>query len=271
MFKELLSKIRTLRHSHSFGCCLVCARKSSISDKKGIEKHFCIDSGYISMGKNYIKNCEKARFMNRRDSLVDIPRDLIHAHSLLVGIIGGMLEENSGKIVPKEKEDSAMSRKFVLTAAFIQGISLCEQSILQALYLQAGNLIRQEFETLGLLAEITKNKRIDGKPANAIHAPWNAKKHYGELSTLAHLSDHKILESIVGYQTTWGDFAATVPQYQKDTTIKLYGFHLAMMLKLVYELKYLYSEIYNYEADEKENAVIGNVTGILTKYNIFKS
>ncbi len=274
MFKKIISKIRTFLHihSHGFGCCLTCAHRDSPNGKnKDGGKHHHIDYGYIRTGKNYIKNFERACFVNRRDSLLGIPRELIHAHTLLLGIVGGMLEENSDKPVPNEKQGSAISRRFVLTAAFIQGISLCEQSILQACYLQAGNLIRQEFEALGQLAEIAKNERKDGKSFNAKHAPWNARKHYGELSTIAHLSDHKTLESIIGYNNTWGDFAATVPQYRKDMAIKFYGFHVSMILELVYELKYLYNEIYNYEADEKENDVIANVVGILTQLKVFKS
>lgn len=230
--------------------------------------HFFIDSAYINIGKSYIKNCKNARAANSKDSLANIPFELVYANDLLLGIVGGMLEENNGKRVPVENK--AVSRKFVLTAAFIQGISLCEQSILESLYLQAGNLIRQEFEVLGLLVEINKNKRKDGKQVNVKHARWNGSKYYGELSSLAHLSDHKIVESIVGYQTTWGDFAATVPQYQKDNTIKLYGFHVAMILGLVEELKHLYDEIYAYKLDERENDVLVSVEEILRKHKVFK-
>ncbi len=262
MLKKLISKILAIRRNHS------CVHNScSICDSEE-EKHFFIDSGYIAVGKNYIKNCENARSINRKDAFAGIPNELIYAHDLLLGVMGSMLEENNGKRVPAG--DSAISRRFVLTAAFVQGISLCEQSILEGLYLQAGNLIRQEFETLGLIDEINKNKRSDRKNVNAKYAPWNGSKHYGELSALAHLSDHRILDSIIGYNTTWGDYAATVPQYQKDTTIRLYDFHISMMLKLVYEIKYLYGEVLGYNANERENNVIGNVVGILEKHKILK-
>src|SRR3954469_23667913 len=46
--------------------------------------------------------------------------------------------------------DEKTRRRFVLTAAFVQGIPLCQQAVLSALYLQAGNLLRQEFECLAL-------------------------------------------------------------------------------------------------------------------------
>ena len=229
-------------------------------------QHYFIDSGYVAIGRNYAKNCERARILNCRDSLVDM-REFNHAHTLLLGVIGGMLEVNSGKRVPIENE--VVSRRFVLTAAFIQGISLCEQSILQGQYLQAGNLLRQENEILGLLAEVKNGKRQDGMVVNAKNFPWKGHKHYGELSALAHLSDHKILDSLVGYRTAWGDFASTVPQYQKENAGRLYGFHVSMVLGLVQELQDLYSEIYDYKPDSRENNVIDVASSILVQCKIF--
>jgi hypothetical protein len=159
----------------------------------------------------------------------------------------------------------------VLTAAFIQGISLCQKAILSSQYLQAGNLLRQEYECLCLLREIEKGRRQDGKQANAKHAPWNGSRHYGELSALAHLSDHKILESIIQYNTSWGDFSSLVPQYKKEDTKLLYGFHVAMFLDLVFELRDLYSEMYGFQFNDSDKEVMNNVIGILMDNQTLKN
>lgn len=219
------------------------------------------------MGENYARNCEHARMLNRRDGLSDM-HELLHAHTLLVGVIGSMLEQHNGRRVPVK--DEGISRKFVLTAAFVQGISLCKQSILQGLYLQAGNLIRQEYETLALLNEIKAGKRKDDKVANAKYAPGKGSKHYGQLSAYAHLSKHQILDSIIGYNTAWGDFASTTPRYQKENAERLFSFHTSMVFGLVEELQTLYAEMYGYKSDERESSVVDVVFSILVKYKIFK-
>jgi hypothetical protein len=167
--------------------------------------------------------------------------------------------------------DEKTNRRFVLTAAFVQGIPLCQQAVLSAMYLQAGNLLRQEFECLGLLREIEKGTRKDGKQVNAKHAPWNGSRHYGELSALAHLSDHKILESIIQYNTSWGDFSSMIPQYKREDIKRLYGFHISMVLDLVFELRDLYSEMFGFQFDEDEENVLNNVIGILMENEILQT
>ena len=239
-----------------------------IRDDPSKRDHYFIDAAYIAIGKNYTKNSEHARSLNRRESLADM-RELACAHTLLLGIIAGMLEEYSGKQVPID--DESISRKFVLTAAFVQGIALCEQSILQSMYLQAGALIRQEYETLGLLSEIRNGTRRDGRVANAKYAPWKGSRHYRELSALAHLSDHRILDSLIGYNTSWGDFASAIPQYQKVNATRLYSFHTSMVLGLVEELSDLYGTMYGYNPTQRETEVRDNAFSILVKHGVFKT
>ncbi|HUN54913.1 MAG TPA: hypothetical protein VMU29_07140 [Smithella sp.] len=231
------------------------------------EPHYFIDSGYIAIGKNYATHQQQAQSHNLQESSVDM-QELQAAHTLLLGVIGAILEEHDGKKIPASEE--AISRKFVITAVLIQGILLCEQTILCGLYVQAGALIRQEFDALAALSEIRQGKRKDGITPNAKNAPWKGKRHYGELSSLTHLSDHKILDTLIGYNTSWGDFASTVPQYQKINGTRLYATHIAYVLALVEELLGFYGEIYDYASDQREKDVIDNAYSILIKYGIFK-
>lgn len=265
MFKKLITKIKILFHihSHSFGCCFYCASKSLFDKQKESDKHFFIDYGYMMCGKNYIKNCKHARLANYIDSISDIPPDLINAHILLMGIIGAILEDCANKVIP---DNEVIKRKYVLIAAFIQGIYICEQSILDSVYLQAGNLIRQEFEILGLINEIKENKRRDGKTVNVKYGPNGGGRLYGELCSIAHLSIHKVIEEVISYQNSWGDYSATIPQHQKDKTIEFYGFHVAMVTSLVAELIYFYGEIFNYKFDKHGFFAIENIIEILKKY-----
>jgi len=224
-----------------------------------MEKHWFIDSRYVAIGKEYDTHSAKARKININKSIKE-NKYLNYAHTLLLGLIGGMVEEHQNRPVSGDKK---VKQRFLLTAAFIQGITLCQKSILSSLYLQAGNLIRQEFECLCLLGEIKKCKRQDKKQVNVKHAPWKSSRHYGELSALAHLSDHKILESIIQYNTSWGDFSSMVPQYKKENTKRLYGFHISLVLYLVFELQDLYSEMYGFVFEDSDEDVLKNVIGIL--------
>lgn len=219
------------------------------------------------MGENFAEHQKQARSLNQSDSLADM-RELAFAHALLVGVIASMLEANNGKKVPASNE--TITRSFVITGAFVQGISLCEQSILQGQYVQAGALIRQEFDALTALSEIRKGKRKDGSTPNAKYAPQKGARHYGELSALTHLSDHRILDQLIGYNTSWGDFAATVPQYKKANGLRMYGLHAAYVLGIVEELRGLYGEMFGYECDQKEIEVIDNAFSILVKHGVFK-
>lgn len=228
--------------------------------------HWFVDSRYIAIGENYELNMLRAIEANKNQS-ADAFKSLCMAHGLLMGLIGRMLEQHSNKPV---FGDESIGRRFVLTAAFIQGILICRQAVLGSTYLQAGTLLRQEYECLGLLREVKEGKRRDGKQVNAKNAPWNGSKHYGELSALAHLSDHEIISSIIGENTGWGDFSSTVPQYNAANTKRLYGLHVALVLDLVYQLHSLYSDMYEYEMEESEQDAITSVIGILEESDVWK-
>lgn len=236
------------------------------------EPHYFIDSGYLARGKDFKKNHLQARSFNERDSQFDMFW-LVFAHELLLGVMASLLEANNGNIVPdgdnKHNEDNR--RRFVITAAMVQGIFVCEKAILQGEYMQAGNLVRQEYEALALLSEIRAGKRKDGMQANAKYAPWKGSRHYGELSSFAHLSDHRILDTMIGYNTRWGDFASTVPQYQKENGSRLYARHIAYILGLLEELQALYGEMFEYKCDKREEKVIDTVFSILVQEGIFKT
>lgn len=225
-----------------------------------------MDSGYVVLGENYISNSSKAKRFNKRDSENDLG-DLITAHKLLLGIIGSILEQAKGADIPNKP---AVRRKFVLVSGFIQGIPLCEQSILQSMYLQSASLIRQEQETLGLLGEIKSGTRKDRVNVNIKYAPWDGGRLYGELSTLAHLCDHSLLNEIVGYNNSWGDYSSSVPQYNKDKTRDFYCFHLVMVCGLILNLFNLYYDVCEYKPSKRETDVFDIVISILIKEETLK-
>ena len=261
IFGKILNAVKQYRFRLNF---LALSRRKEVPLKG--EKHYFIDGGYVAIGRHYEIRCKNDRSLNKKDSLKDIPGELVYAHILLVGVIASILEESGEKTLPFENE--TFRRKFVLIAAFIQGISLCEQSILQGQYLQAASLIRQEYETIILLVEVEKGRRKDGKNANPQNAPWNGYRLNIPLCNLAHLSQHKLLEKIIGYNGTWGSYSSALPQYQKDSAIDFYETHLGLLLNLTQIFYHLCCEIRDDALDERRRDVLETVTGTLMKYKI---
>ena len=228
--------------------------------------HYFIDASYIALGENYTKHQEQAQSFNLRESFADM-QELRAAHTLLLGVVASILEEHADQ--KTTVSDETITRKFTITAALIQGLLPCERCILTGQYIQAGALIRQEFEAICALSEIRQGKRKDGITPNAKYAPWKGSRHYGELSRLAHLSDHKILDTFIGrYDSFWG--ASTVPQYQKINGARLYAAHTVNVLALTDELLSFYGDIYGYVSDKREKDVIDNAFSILVEHGMFK-
>ncbi|HQT82639.1 MAG TPA: hypothetical protein PLW99_00630, partial [Candidatus Paceibacterota bacterium] len=119
--------------------------------------------------------------------------------------------------------------------------------------------------------EIRAKQRKDGIAPNAKYFPWKGNKHYGMLSAFAHLSDQRILDTLIGYNTSWGDFASTVPQYQKINGSTMYALHTMLVLGLVDELRTLYDDMYGYKCSQREVDAVDNVFSILVKHGIFKT
>lgn len=258
--KDIFKKYRIRREVSRLG------RIQGATLPKNGERHYLIDSAYVALGRRYDELCEKAKRFNKKDSLRDVPFELIYAHSLLLGAIASFLEENNGNPVPS---DDNTRRKFVLIMSFIQGISLCEQTILKSSYIQAGALLRQEYEITVLLNEITKGIRKDKKLINAKNAPWESKGLYDPLSKLHHLHEHRFVESIVGYNTTWGDYSSALPQYRKDKAIAFYATHVGLVFNIANEMECLYQQfVPNLSQDERQKGIMETVRGILMKHRV---
>ena len=209
--------------------------------------HF-IDSAYIRIAGEFVKLCEEARQANSANAYKGLGI-LVHAHNLVFGVIAAELERHAKQ--GAEVDESAKRRLF-LTAAFIQGISLCEQTIAEGLYGQAGALLRQEIECLAAIKENTKKKRKDGRTPNVVMSPWKMGKKYGELSDIAHLSNHDILEALYVYSNEWGRGAGIVPQYVLETTKFFYGAHVAALLAVASDIDQLYQDIYKTSFGDRE-------------------
>ena len=115
---------------------------------------------------------------------------LLDAHLLIIGVLAtGMLRTN-GKIV---RSTDTSEERGALFAAYFIGIGLCERAIEEGRYLQAHALLRQEMETLAQLKAVSRGSRNETRAPDVSVLEQSIRRMYGELSSAAHVSAHRIV------------------------------------------------------------------------------
>ncbi|MFP2932863.1 SEC-C domain-containing protein [Pyxidicoccus sp. 3LG] len=188
---------------------------------------------------------------------------LIDAHLMATGVIGHAISRKSG--VAGANSKSAHER-LNLIASFIQGISLAETAICQGLYIQAAALLKQELETLAAVMEVRQDKRKDGNTPQVHGLPWNLKKLYGPLNSLAHVAKGDLLAGVYGIKPM-GDLSPTsvIPVFNDAHARHLYASHVAMLVIAALELDQLYRSLYAEGLSEEEFRVLVSACEVLQK------
>ena len=114
-----------------------------------------------------------------RKSLMGSCDPYLHAIALAKGVIVTVVERFSGR---PGQTDKSISARLLQSAAFIQGMGLCEAAIEEALYAQAGALVRQEMESIAAMEESKLGKRKDNATPNVQHVPPALRRAYGQLA-----------------------------------------------------------------------------------------
>jgi uncharacterized protein YegJ (DUF2314 family) len=123
-------------------------------------------------------------------------------------------------------------------------MGLCEQAILEAMYSQAGALVRQEMECIAAMEESKLGKRTENKTPNINHAPPELRRAYGQLSMMTHTSSTAMLISLLATTSASADFVSVVPQYNHEAARMLIGLHAALLIEFAVQLHILYLDAY---------------------------
>ncbi len=161
--------------------------------------------------------------------------------ALAKGVIVTVVERVSGR--PGQSDESISSR-LLQSAAFIQGIGLCEQSIFEALYVQAGALVRQEMEVIASMEESKLGTRDENTTPNVRHVPKELRRAYGQLSMMTHTSSMAMLDALLSTTSNSLYFASVVPQYNHEAARMLIGLHAALLIEFAVQLHILYFDSY---------------------------
>lgn len=213
----------------------------------------------------YYNQQEQQSNMNIEKSK-QILKDLLYAHVTAVGILEDIIKKYLG--VPG-KTNKTINEKLWLISAFYQGIEVCEELLKQGRYTLAAPILRQEYEIITKIYELDNGHYNREKVASAKYFT-GFPKVYGMLSELTHLL--KDVDEIIFREENRGEVAGVklLPTVHEDLCIELYGLHIFFIMTIIVEIEDLYSEMYGYVSDEKNEKYTELVLKTLLEKGIIK-
>lgn len=168
--------------------------------------------------------------------------DLLDARMLLMAALAASLKVKNG--VPG-KTDESISHRLVLMATLIQGMPATETLISEGQYAKAAAALKQDYEILARINEVTGGVARPGKTPNAKFAPSGSQRIYGDLNTVAHPSNQEALNDLLDKLHS-GDVhgVSPTPALNANAARGLYEVHVFTLLHAVREQLTLLNELY---------------------------
>lgn len=218
----------------------------------------------IRLFEEQIVNRKRIRELSKQ-----ICSELLIAHCLSLGVIKYMYDQFLG--IPG-KTNAKISAQLPLLASFIQGIDLCEISIMEGLYSQAATLLKQELETIAAVNECIIEKRKNKRTPNVKHVGFGLGEEYGFLNGIGHLSDKDLFEHIFSAvpDSRMKDQrpVSIVPQFDKEYCRYFYSMHILLIFQAIQQLEQLFTDMYGYEKAEKIQQALNRIQNILMKCGV---
>lgn len=149
-----------------------------------------------------------------------------------------------------QSQDAVLMGRMGLIAQFIQGIPITETAISEGLYAQAGNLLKQQLETLAALEEYESGKRRDGKTPQVRGRLSSFGRLYGDFNEAAHPAKAAIVNSLA----TWERGHTTIPQFRQKLFETLFAYHALFVSMLLAYMRPIFIEGFNVDWDSDEEA-----------------
>lgn len=137
----------------------------------------------------------------------------------------------------------SIEERLFLIAAFIQGVSITENAILEAQYIKAAAIMKQDYEIITRIQQVIEGKAIQGDNPNAKYAPKGASFVNGYLNDIAHISKIDVLKFYLGSQVN--KFGIEIAPAIKEEQMKTFYLYFMMICVEINETAIsLYKEIY---------------------------
>lgn len=193
----------------------------------------------------------------------DVTQGVVGSHRTAWAATIGMVRrfEKRTISVPLDKE-VILHHRMVLVISFLQGISLCYETIGNGFYVQAAGLLRQEMETIAALVEARctgEVKKITGRgqQVGKGNIAWNMNRLHGPLSSATHLTDPALLDGLYRSVATIeeglsGRPLRLMPLYSKGDTENFWAFQAGLILQLFQEANFVLVDLYGEGANAVE-------------------
>lgn len=155
----------------------------------------------------------------------------------------------------KSASDKKQIQKMQLLTAYLQGIDISTNLILEGNYIKASATLKQDFEIIVRLNEIHNNKAKDGRTPNAQNGPVTYKEMYGYLNDLAHISKDSIMNFALKHKTKNSNGVSPVKKINKSIAHRLMAYNAAVKVEIFRQCLNLYLDLAGQDDTHKQSLV----------------
>lgn len=144
------------------------------------------------------------------------------------------------KLVTKEKKQV---QKMQLVTAYLQGINISTNLILEGNYIKASATLKQDYETIVRLSEVHTNRAKEGKTPNPQNGPPTYREMYGYLNDIAHIAKGGILNFVLKHESENLKGISPVKKFHKIIARRLMSYNVAVKVEMFRQCLNLYFEL----------------------------
>ncbi|MFC3561189.1 hypothetical protein [Pedobacter jamesrossensis] len=143
----------------------------------------------------------------------------------------------------KRSWDTRLNEKMQLFAAYRQGFNVSYGLVIEGNYIKASGVIKQDFEIITRLTEITLRRNKYGRVPNVQNSPVTYREMYNYLNDIAHISKDDILRRILLYEREDKSFAIThAKKFNKVIAHRLMSYIIAIKIELLRQCLNFYKD-----------------------------
>jgi hypothetical protein len=156
-------------------------------------------------------------------------------------------------------KDKKQIQKMQLVTAYLQGIDISTNLILEGNYIKASATLKQDYEIIVRLNEVHTNRAKNGKTPNAQNGPVTYKEMYGYLNDIAHISKDGILNYVLNYDNENSKAISPLKQLNKIVANRLMTYNSAVKMEMFRQCLNLYFELIGEDKKHEQAMVYYNV------------
>lgn len=223
---------------------------------------------YLKKAPDFLWSIKKSRLSNREKSKKFLG-DILVAHQCALSSVCSLLGRFDGN---PGKTSESLSNRFLIGAAFMQGVDICEEAIVEGCYSQASALVRQELEHVVAMEECKLGIFKHSKTPNVKNVKHGMNLLYGHLSGVTHGSNIcSMADFLAGNECEEKHPALLMPTVREKSVVCLYGIHTSLIMQIANQFNDMFMEMYSAGMDDNEKKLLVLSYKILVKEEILVS